>query len=252
MREGQPSGVLDLGRLRLKLNLLRSSFLFYLYLKFSIIRIVLFFVFCFLFSVFCFLFFFVCLFVCLLMIFFVLPNGVADKNAVVPNFSLMNQASLDRILKAEVFVHTDGQLRATHLILDYTPISNAFQALKCVIKAKDLRLQRISVAGPGFLISGSIPEGTLATGLIPEGIPRVTQPPQHTAEEGTYSQLALIKEEEEEEIVEVSDSKDKFGIFDQILFQETSPVDLSLPSLASASPYQEALDTSTDIGIQCK
>ena len=182
----------------------------------------------------------------------IFPNGFANKNAAVPNLSPVNQTSLDKILKVEVFVHTDGQLRATHLILDYTPISNAFQALKCVIKAKDLRLQRISVATPGFLITGSIPEGTLATGPIPEGIPRVTQPPQHTAEEGTYSQLALIKEEEEEEIVEVSDSKDKFGIFDQILFQETSPVDLSLPSLASASPYQEALDTSTDIGIQCK
>ena len=186
------------------------------------------------------------------MTFFVLPNGVAEKNTVVPNFSLMNQASLDRILKAEVFVHTDGQLRAAHLILDYMPISNTFQAPKCVIKAKDSRLQRISVATPGCLITGSVPEGTLATCPIPKGITRVTQPPQHTIKEGTSFYLALIKEEEEEAVVEVSNSEDEFGIFDQILFRETSLVDLGPPSLASASPYQEAPDTSIEMGIQRK
>ena len=39
---------------------------------------------------------------------FVFSNGFADKNDVVPNFSLVNQPSLDKILKAEVFVHSDG------------------------------------------------------------------------------------------------------------------------------------------------
>ena len=96
------------------------------------------------------------------------------KNATVPNFSLVNQASLDKILKVEVFVHKDEQLRAAHLFLDYILISNAFQAPKCVIKAKDPHLQRISVAALGFLTTGSIPEGTLATDPIPKGIPRVT------------------------------------------------------------------------------
>ena len=43
----------------------------------------------------------------LLMIFFVFSNGFADKNTSIPNFNLVNQASLDKILKAEVFVHTD-------------------------------------------------------------------------------------------------------------------------------------------------
>ena len=44
----------------------------------------------------------------LLTMFFVFPDGFADKNDVVPNFSLVNQPSLDKILKAEVFVHSDG------------------------------------------------------------------------------------------------------------------------------------------------
>ena len=67
-------------------------------------------------------------------------NGFANKHAAVLNFNLVNHQSLDKILKAEVFVHNDGQLRAAHLILGYTLLSSSFQASKCVIKAKDPRL----------------------------------------------------------------------------------------------------------------
>ena len=42
------------------------------------------------------------------MMFLVFPNVFADKNIVVPNFSLVNQQSLDKILKAKVFVHKDS------------------------------------------------------------------------------------------------------------------------------------------------
>ena len=52
------------------------------------------------------------------MMFFVSLDGFADKNTAIPNFNLVNQQSLDKILKAEVFVHTNSQLRAAHLILD--------------------------------------------------------------------------------------------------------------------------------------
>ena len=60
------------------------------------------------------------------MMFFVSLNSFADKHAAIPNFNLVNQPSLDKILKAEVFVHTEGQLKAAHLILDYIPISKSF------------------------------------------------------------------------------------------------------------------------------
>ena len=43
----------------------------------------------------------------MLTIFFVFLNDFADKNAVIPNFSLVNQQSLYKILKAEVFIHSD-------------------------------------------------------------------------------------------------------------------------------------------------
>ena len=68
---------------------------------------------------------------------------------------------------------------------------------KCVIKAKDPQLHRISVAAPGILITRLVPEGTLATTPfpegtltttpIPEGIPMVAPPLQHAAEEATSS-----------------------------------------------------------------
>ena len=61
---------------------------------------------------------------------------------------------LETILKAEVFVNEgDLQVRAAHKILGYNPIQKSFSTTKDVIKAKDPRLQRITVAEHGFLLS---------------------------------------------------------------------------------------------------
>ena len=143
----------------------------------------------------------------------------------MPNFNLVNQASLDKILKAEVF-HTNGQLRAAYLILDYVPISKCFLVPKCVIKARDPRLQRISVAASGFRLSNLVLEGTLTTEPIPEGIPKVVLPPSQTTGVATSSHLASI---EEEEAVEVPDSEDEFEVFNRAWSPKTSTFDLSPP-----------------------
>ena len=85
-------------------------------------------------------------------------NGFADKRSTKPQLGLVNKKSLDRVLRAEIYVNeADGQLRAAHLILGYTPISFAFQALKYVIRARDPRLQRVSVAYKGFIVPEGIP-----------------------------------------------------------------------------------------------
>ena len=91
-------------------------------------------------------------------------DDFADKHAAEPNLNLVNKESLDKILQAKVFIHDDGQLQASHLILGYKLISSGFQAPKCVIRAKDPHLHRISVAVPGFLLPerASVPEGTLS------------------------------------------------------------------------------------------
>ena len=39
---------------------------------------------------------------------FVFPHGFVDKNIFVPNFNFISQSNLDKILKAEVFVHSGG------------------------------------------------------------------------------------------------------------------------------------------------
>ena len=83
---------------------------------------------------------------------------IADPHTITPSLRLVNKASLDRILQAEVYVNeSDGQLRAAHLILGYTPISNTFQAPRCVIRARDPQLHRISVAYEGFVVPQGIP-----------------------------------------------------------------------------------------------
>ena len=96
--------------------------------------------------------------------------GFVDINSTTPLFHLVNRANLDGILQSEVYVNeADGQLRAAHLILGYTPISRTFQTPKCVIKAKDSRLHRISVAYEGFVVPEGIPlpKSTVFTQPLP-------------------------------------------------------------------------------------
>ena len=111
----------------------------------------------------------------------------------------------------------DGQLRAAHLILGYTPFLLAFQAPKYIIKARDPWLHRISVAYQGFIIPEGVP--------IPEGTPHTQPLFMATPSIGaSLSQLIIEegeerKEEEEEEekgsegIVDLINSLDKFEVF---------------------------------------
>ena len=119
-------------------------------------------------------------------------NGFTDPNSTTPLLRLVNRVSLDRILQSEVYVNkANGQLRAAHLILGYTPISHTFQAPRCVIRAKDPRLHRISVAYEGFVVPEGIP--------LPTSTP-FTQPlPVATLSAGVPSPSPILQEGEEEE-----------------------------------------------------
>ena len=123
-------------------------------------------------------------------------NDIVDPHATTHSLHLVNKASLDRILQSEVYINeSDGQLRAAHLILGYTPISHAFQAPRCVIRAKDSRFHRISVAYEGFVVPEGIP--------LPRYSP-LTQPlPVATLAAGATSSLLppppILQIEEEKE-----------------------------------------------------
>ena len=105
----------------------------------------------------------------------------------------------------------DGQLCVAHLILGFNPISFAFQAPKCVIRARDPRLQRISVAFPGFIVPDGVP--------LPQGTPHTEPLFVATVSAGASSSQPALREEEkgeeeEEEVVQLSDSSEDFGVFD--------------------------------------
>ena len=50
----------------------------------------------------------------------------ANKRHIAPRLSLVNIADLNKVLRSEVFVSENRQLRAVHLILDFKPISDNF------------------------------------------------------------------------------------------------------------------------------
>ena len=134
-------------------------------------------------------------------------------------------------MKAEIYVNdADGQLRAAHLILGYTPLSFAFQAPKCVIRARDSRLYRISVAYEGFIVPEGIP--------LPQYTPRTEPPFVASVSADPPSPLPSFKKKgtkrgrkkgkDEETVVTVSESLDDFGIFDQPTSPEEDPDEMGI------------------------
>ena len=61
----------------------------------------------------------------------------ADKRHVAPHLSLVNVTDLNKVLRFEVFVSEDRQLKAVHLILDFEPISETFHEVGYAIRARD-------------------------------------------------------------------------------------------------------------------
>ena len=127
------------------------------------------------------------------LIFFCLP----DKEHVSPQINLTNVAALNYLLRSQIFVNNSGQLQATHLILDYEPISRTFQDAGNAIKANDYRLARKDVSRPTFLAPHNLPP---VAHPIPQGIPLaariIQQVPlgQTVAQEGIASSSSLEEE----------------------------------------------------------
>ena len=85
----------------------------------------------------------------------------ADKNHVAPRLSFTNVQALNYLLRLEIFVSENGQLRVTHLILDYEPLFRIFQDVGQAIRARSSRLAWIDVSKLGFLAQRNLPSVAL-------------------------------------------------------------------------------------------
>ena len=124
-------------------------------------------------------------------------DSLTDKTYTNPKLSLINILALNYLLRSQIFVNDDRQLRVVHLILDYEPISRTFLDVDNSIRANDYRLARINVSRPGFLAPHDLPP---VDHPIPQVIPFAAQPLQQVplgqaiVEEGADSSSSLEEE----------------------------------------------------------
>ena len=107
---------------------------------------------------------------------------------MAPRLSFTNVTALNYLLRSEIFVSEDRQLRAVHLILDFQPISEIYQDVGNAIRASDPRLSQIVVSRPNFLARADLPPVALP---LPQILPEVAAVPE---EEIASSRLSLEKE----------------------------------------------------------
>ena len=99
-----------------------------------------------------------------------------------------------------------------------------------MIRARDPRLHRISVAFKGFIVPEGIPlpqDTSHIEPLFVAGISTGASSSQLTLREEEVEEKEE-EEEEEEEVVELSDSSDDFGIFDQSIRSEEDPDEMGI------------------------
>ena len=71
---------------------------------------------------------------------FCFTTSFVDRRHIAPRLCLTNIEALNYLLRFEIFVSEDRQLRADHLILDFEPISEIYQEIGHAIRAGDQRL----------------------------------------------------------------------------------------------------------------
>ena len=92
---------------------------------------------------------------------------IADRRNIASRLSFTNVAALNYLLRSEIFMSEDRQLRAVHLILDFEPISKTFQEIGHAIRARDPRINRNVVSRLDFLARDDLPLLRLPIHQIP-------------------------------------------------------------------------------------
>ena len=75
----------------------------------------------------------------------------ADKRHVAPRLNLVKIPALNYLLRSEIFISEDRQMRAAHLVLNYKPLSRILQEAGQAIRAGDPWLACINISVPSFL-----------------------------------------------------------------------------------------------------
>ena len=105
---------------------------------------------------------------------------------------------MNYLLRSEIYVAEDGQLRAAHLVLGYQPLSRTFQDISHTIRAGSPRLARIDVSKPKFLAKHDL-KPVVLPGI--QNLPVAQLPPPDNlevavqAEEETESSRLSLEEE---------------------------------------------------------
>ena len=122
---------------------------------------------------------------------------------------MVNVQALNYLLRFEIFVSEDGQLRAAHLILDYEPLSHAFVDMGQAIRARSPRLTRIDVSKPGFLARRDLPPVQLPPQRVLQEVAALGEgvDSSHSSLEAEIDQFCFTEEgEAPTRPVELSDS----------------------------------------------
>ena len=134
----------------------------------------------------------------------------ANKEHVSSKLSLVNVPKLNYLLRLEIFISEDKQLRAAHLILYYEPISRIFQDAGQALRASIPRLARVDVSKLGFVAWRDLPPVQLPIRHMPQEarILREETASVQLSLEAEIDQFRLEdKEGVAERLVELLDSK---------------------------------------------
>ena len=126
----------------------------------------------------------------------------ADKVHTAPRINFVNVPALNYLLRSEIYVTEDGQLRAAHLVLGYQPLSSSYQAVGHAIRAGSPRLARIDVSVNGLLAPDDLPPIVLPAVRHPrivEQLPPPEEPGVAVPTEGHTESSRLSLEEEIDE-----------------------------------------------------
>ena len=138
---------------------------------------------------------------------------IVDRRHIAPRLSLTNVAALNYLLRSEIFMSEDQQLRAVHLILDFKPISRTFRDRSCH-QGRRSSDNHIDVSRPDFLARDDLPPVRLPIPQIPQPliIPLQQVPleaPVAAEKEIASSRLSLEKEIDQFRFVEDKGSSEK-------------------------------------------